>query len=135
MGGTGSGPGKSLAVFEEGLKLDLRRLRQQGIFVPNGNYAWMTLRWTDGYGDEVASASISYEAGAESGWFEIRYKFTEYDGRVHDVKERLNLVRFRQPFGGYRVHQTFGKADAELTPDAPPMMRVARLQKLAWRRP
>ncbi len=103
MGGYGSGPGRSLAVFEEGLKLDLRRLRKQGTFTPNGSIVWTTLRWTNTYtGEEVASAGLSLSAGESGGWLQINYRFTEYDGTVHNVNERITLVRFPQPFGGYR---------------------------------
>lgn len=103
MGGYGSGPGKSLAVFEEGLKLDIRRLRQQGLFVANGNYIRTRLRWTYTYSyEEVASAEIAYIAGGDGGWIQISYKFSEYDGTARNVLERIPLVRFPQPFGGYR---------------------------------
>ena len=147
MGGYGSGPGKSLAVIEEGLKLDLRRLRQQGIFMPKGNIVHTMLRWTDDYsGDELASIRLSISGGETGGWAQVSYRFTEYDGAYCDVSERISLVRFPQPFGGFRWYFICPRSGARCQclykPCGYPYFRsrqhfkgqlLYRSQKLDWR--
>lgn len=104
MGGFGSGRQGSLPIIEEGLKLDLRRLRQQGLFTPNGNMIQTNLRWTNTYtGEELASCSLRYCAGASSSWLNLKYSHTPYGSdEPRRVDDLFRLERFPQPFGGYR---------------------------------
>jgi len=94
---------EGMLSIEQGLKLDLRSLRRQGLFRPNGALCWVNLRWSNTYtGEETASAGFSYCAGSGENWLRLKYTVTRYDGEQIDVNETFQLVRHPQPFGGYR---------------------------------
>ena len=61
MGGLGSGKSGWLPTIEDGLKLDLRSLRRQGLFRPIGALCSTNLRWSyTATGEEVANAQLTY---------------------------------------------------------------------------
>ena len=103
MGGFGSGRSGWLPTIEEGLKLDLRSLRRQGLFRPNGALCCANLRWSyTSTGEEFANAKLSYCTGSAECWLRLEYTVTRHDGERIDVNDTFQLVRFAQPFGGFR---------------------------------
>ena len=104
MGGYGSGRHGSLPTIEDGLRLDLRRLLQQGLFIPDGSMRWTTLRWTNtSTGEKVASCGLSHCAGDDEKWLRLQYRHTPYGSEEStQVDDRFRLERFPQPFGGHR---------------------------------
>ncbi len=103
MGGFGSGRQGSLPVIEDGLKLDLRRLRKQGQFVPNAPLASGNLVWSYTHSDEkVANIGYSFCSYGHNPWFRVQYTSTPYGEEPVRVDEKFELERFAQPFGGYR---------------------------------
>ena len=103
MGGMGSGRNSGRPVIERGLKLDLRSLRRQRQFVPDGIQRWFNITWSiTQTGERTGSASIEYCAGRTENWLRLRYSVTDYWGERTDVNETFQLVSFPQPYGGYR---------------------------------
>ena len=105
MGGFGSGrKGGDLPVIEQGLKLDLRSLRRQGLFDPEGICQFISLRWTSSAtGETTASAQVSYSTRPDGKWLRLQYAVTRYsDGERVSVDETFRLEAFPQPFGGVR---------------------------------
>ena len=103
MGGFGSGRQGSLPVIEDGLKLDLRRMRKQGLFLPDAHLANGKLIWSYTHsGEEVANIGYSYCSSGERPWFRVKYTSTPRGGEPISVDEQFNLERFPQPFGGHR---------------------------------
>src|SRR5262245_23687310 len=103
MGGLGSGRPGSLAVVEDGLKLDLRTLRRQGIFCGGVRFAVGMIHWTRvGGGEQVASAGFAYSLDRDQPWFRLHYTATNLNGEQTNVDDRFDLERFPQPFGGHR---------------------------------
>ena len=103
MGGLGSGRSGSLPVIENGLTLDLRRMRKHGNFVPDVNFASGTLTWSyTQSGEEIANIGYSYCSTGDDPWFRVKYTSTPYGGEPHKIDERFELERFPQPFGGHR---------------------------------
>jgi hypothetical protein len=102
MGGFGSGRQGWLPTIEDGLKLDLRRLRQQGLFDGKSGYRSMNLTWNNTYtGEKTASAGLSYSTMPGNSWLALEYTITR-DGERIPVKDTFHLERLEQPFGGYR---------------------------------
>jgi hypothetical protein len=103
MGGLGSGRSGSLAVVEDGLKLDIWRLKRQGLFREGVRHAAGTIQWTrTATGEQVASAGFSYSTDYEDPWFKLHYTATTWNGEQTKVDDRFNLERLPQPFGGHR---------------------------------
>jgi hypothetical protein len=103
MGGLGSGRHGSLPVIENGLKLDLRRMRQQGQFRANVSLATGSLIWSDTQtGERVATIGFSYCSSGDSPWFRFQFTVSRYGGDAEKVDERIDLERFAQPLGGHR---------------------------------
>lgn len=103
MGGYGSGRQGWLPVVEDGLKLDLRRLRQRGDFSKNVVARNGTLTWSyTRTGEKIATVGYSYDSWCEAPWFRLQYTVTASDGDAHRIDETIRLERFSQPFGGYR---------------------------------
>ncbi len=72
MGGYSSGRQGWLPVIENGLKLDLRRLRQQGLFDGTSTYRSINLTWSNTYtGEKTASAGLSYSARPGDSWLAL----------------------------------------------------------------
>ena len=102
MGGYGSGRQGWLPVIEDGLKFDLRRLRQQGFFNPDApNWSVPIQFQHTGIGDKIASVTMSYSTVPEDTWLRLDYTVTR-DGKRIPVSETFELERFQQPFGGAR---------------------------------
>ena len=103
MGGFGSGRKGSLPVIENGLKLDLRRLRKQGQFVPNLAFASGKLIWSYTHsGKQIANIGYSFCSSGEFPWFRVQYTTTPRGCEPQSIDERFELERFPQPLGGYR---------------------------------
>jgi hypothetical protein len=103
MGGFGSGRQGSLPVIEDGLKLDLRRLRKQGQFIPGVTFATGKLVWSNTHsGEEVANIGYSFCSSGEFPWFRVQYTTTPRGGEPQSIDEKFELERFPQPLGGYR---------------------------------
>ena len=102
MGGFGSGRQGWLPVIEHGLKLDLRRLRKQGLFDGTSAYRSINLTWSNSHtGEKTASAGMCYSATPGNSWLALDYTITR-DGVRIPVKDTFDLERLEQPFGGYR---------------------------------
>lgn len=120
MGGFGSSRQGSLPVIENGLKLDLRRMRKQGLFVKRTRYSGRMV-WSNSLsGEQTSSIGISYNLEGTYPWFGVKYSVTNYDGERVSVDERFDLERFPQPFGGYRWYficpETFERAQCLYLP-------------------
>jgi len=103
MGGLGSGRTGSLPIIEQGLKLDLRRLRRQGVFTPDGAERWTTLTWTNSVtGERISTCHLRYRAGPGKGWLRLKYRVTPYGREPRDIDDLFILEPFPQPFGGFR---------------------------------
>ena len=103
MGGFGSGRQGSLPVIENGLKLDLRRMRKQGQFIPDVSFAGGRLVWSDTHsGAQVANIGFSFCSSGDHPWFRVQYTTTQRASEPQKIDEKFNLERFSQPYGGYR---------------------------------
>lgn len=103
MGGFGSGRSGSLPVIEDGLKLDLRRMRRHGQFLPDAHLANGKLIWSyTNSGEEIANIGYSFCSRGEHPWFRVKYTSTPRGGEPISVDEQFDLERFPQPFGGHR---------------------------------
>lgn len=102
MGGYNSGRSGWLPTIEDGLKLDLRRLRRQGLFNGEAGYRSMNLTWSNAHtGEKTASAGLSYSTMPGNSWLKLDYTITRNEERI-PVKDTFHLEHFEQPFGGYR---------------------------------
>jgi hypothetical protein len=103
MGGLGSGRQGSLPVIENGLQLDLRRMRRHGQFLPDAHLANGKLVWSYTHsGEQIANIGYSYCSTGEHPWFRVKYTSTPRGGEPISVDEQFDLERFPQPFGGHR---------------------------------
>ena len=103
MGGYGSGRSGSLPTIEQGLKLDLRALRRQKLFKPDGNQRYTPLTWTNTYtGEEIATVGLSICAGSDDNWLRLNYTVTRSGEEPFKVSETFHLENFAQPYGGCR---------------------------------
>jgi hypothetical protein len=102
MGGIGSGRSGSRANIEDGLKLDLRRLRQKGLLNDGVSYGSGSLIWSTSAGEQVASIGYSYCTDGDKPWFKVSYTSTNASGTSRKVEDTFELERFTQPFGGHR---------------------------------
>ncbi len=116
MGGLGSGRSGSLPVIENGLKLDLRRMRKLGQFVPGAHFASGNLVWSYTHSDEqIANIGYSFCSTGDDPWFRVQYTTTPYGEEPQKIDEKFNLERFPQPYGGHRwyfICLQYGKARA-----------------------
>lgn len=105
MGGYGSGRQGWLPVIENGLKLDLRRMRKHGQFVNNANCSSGSLVWSYTHtGERSSSKGFAYCSHGNAPWFRVNYTVTRYDDEKVSEDERFQLERFPQPYGGHRWH-------------------------------
>jgi len=103
MGGFGSGRRGWLPVVEDGLKLDIRRLRKQGLLQENVSSHGGSIVWSyTATGEKIASAGYSFDTHSDLPWFELKYSVTNSNGDRESVNERFALERFPQPYGGHR---------------------------------
>jgi len=102
MGGYRSGRSGGRPTVEDGLTLDLAKLRRDGAFGPG--YGWGgTLRWTDGYsGRHIGSVGYEGFLNQEYGRVRLTYTSTLWDGEKHDSDYWIDLATTPQPFGGRR---------------------------------
>lgn len=102
MGGFGSGRHGNRAIIERGLTIDLRRLRQQGLFRGGTCAFGNSISWTFGNGGG-ASLKFSYDAisGAPT-WFRVSYTAAMSAGLPSVIDEEFRLEALPQPFGGRR---------------------------------
>lgn len=99
MGGYGSGREGWLPIVEDGLRVDLRSLRRKG-YLEERLYDPVRLEWSRG-GDTFASIQCLVNTTDQDPWLRLVYAVTRSGERIN-VDERLELVRFQQPFGGHR---------------------------------
>ena len=80
--------------LESGLKLDLNKLRRQGLIRP-GSKCGVLIRWTNTYtGEKIANGVItSNMEGAYEGWLRIR---------LGSIDQTIILVPKPRHFGGYQ---------------------------------
>src|SRR6476619_6032954 len=80
--------------LESGLKLDLNKLRRQGLVRP-GEKCGVVIRWTSTYtGEEIAQGVItSNMGGSYEGWLRIQ---------LGDLDQTIILVPKPRHFGGYQ---------------------------------
>jgi hypothetical protein len=82
------------ATLESGLKLDLNKLRRQGLVSPGGKQ-WAVIRWTyTSTGEEIAKGVItSNMEGKYEGWLRIQ---------LGSLDQTIILVPKPRHFGGYQ---------------------------------
>ena len=103
MGGYGSGRSGWLPTIENGLKLDLRALRRQKLFKPDGNHRYTPLTWTNTYTrKEIATVGLTICAGSDDNWLRLNYSVTRSAEEPFEVSDTFQLDNFAQPFGGHR---------------------------------
>ena len=103
MGGLGSGRSGSLPVIENGLKLDLRRMRKQGQFIADVSFAGGKLVWSNTHsGEQAANIGFSFCSSGDHPWFRVQYPTTQLGSEPQKADEKFNLEPFSQPYGGYR---------------------------------
>ena len=81
------------ACLEQGLKLDLNKLRRQGLIKPGSHVGPTLVQWWSSYWDEeIARAQISASmANDYEGWFRIQ---------IESLDQTIILVRKSRHFGG-----------------------------------
>jgi len=78
--------------LQDGLKLDLNRLRRRGFVMPGANIGAHGITWTHSYWGEIASGTISAGmSGAREGWFRIQ---------LGNIDQWIILVPRARHFGG-----------------------------------
>lgn len=104
MGGFGSGRHGGGPVVEDGLTLDLDRLRRDGTFPPAEGWRQGSLVWTDTRsGARVASIGYEISLGAGEGWMRLRYTSTDPGfGEKREADYRISLTSIPTRFGGRR---------------------------------
>lgn len=97
MGGYGSGRRGDLPIVEDALKLDLRRLRRLGLFVPDGATRRFKVTWRS-----KLTVDVEYRTAEDEGWLRLRYEIRRSNGQRVLIDEQFALAGLCQPFGGYR---------------------------------
>ena len=70
--------------LQDGLKLDLNRLAQNGFIKRGANNGSRGIRWTHSYWGEIATGTISADmSGRDGGWFRIQ---------LGSLDQRITLV-------------------------------------------
>jgi hypothetical protein len=78
--------------LQDGLKLDLNRLAQNGFIKPGANIGSLGIRWTHSYWGEIASGMISADmSGQNEGWLRIQ---------LGNLDQTIILVARHRHFGG-----------------------------------
>ena len=78
--------------LQDGLKLDLNRLRRRGFVMPGANIGAHGITWTHSYWGEIASGTISAGmSGPREGWFRIQ---------LGSLDQWIILVPRARHFGG-----------------------------------
>ena len=86
------GKSRQRVCLQDGLKLDLNRLAQDGFIRRGANIGIRQIRWTHSYWGEIASGSISADmSGRDEGWFRIQ---------LGSLDQWITLVPQNRHFGG-----------------------------------
>lgn len=84
--------------LQDGLKLDLNRLAQNGFIKRGANIGSRGIRWTHSYWGEIATSTISADmSDIEAGWFRIQ---------LDSLDQRIILVPRARHFGGRQWYFT-----------------------------
>ena len=82
------------ACLNQGLKLDLNKLRRQGLVHPGARLGPAGIRWNSAYWGEIASGFITANMeGRYEGWLRIQ---------IGDLDQRIILVPRPRHFGGHQ---------------------------------
>ena len=82
------------ACLNQGLKLDLNKLRRQGLVRPGARLGPAGIRWNSAYWGEIASGFITANMeGRYEGWLRIQ---------IGDLDQRIILVPRPRHFGGHQ---------------------------------
>jgi hypothetical protein len=102
MGGYGSGRRGGRPTVEDGLTLDINKLRRDQL-IRRGCGWGGTLKWAEAYSGRHI-ASIGYQAllGTEQGRLRLHYETTRSDGTQHNRDYWVDLATTPKPFGGRR---------------------------------
>ncbi len=105
MGGYGSGRSHETAKLDEGLQLNINKLKRDGMLDFN---TWRSgsLKWTRvSTGEETAS--IGYETNTldpEDMWMRVHYTHTSYyDDEPHQIDYKIRLETTQPNYGGKRL--------------------------------
>ncbi len=102
MGGLGSGRRGWLPVVEQGLKLDLRYLRRQGFFDPDKSMGVAGITWSNSQTGSVKLRVVcTYSLLPERGWLRLQYTVFGLGSQKCEVDEFVQMLPFKQPYGGY----------------------------------
>jgi len=102
MGGYGSGRSGGAPVIEDGLTLDINKLRRDNLISSNSSRSG-SLTWSETYsGREVATVGYSTSIGDDEGSLHLRYVTTRYGGEKIRSDYEIGLETVAQPFGGIR---------------------------------
>src|SRR3954452_9031148 len=86
------GKSRQRVCLQDGLKLDLNRLAQDGFVRRGANLGIRGIQWTHSYWGEIASGSISADmSGRDEGWFRIQ---------LGSLDQWITLVPQNRHFGG-----------------------------------
>lgn len=104
MGGYGSGRHGGGPVVEDGLTLDLDRLRRDGIIPLVQGWRRGSLVWTESCsGRQIASIGYEIDLGAEEGSMRLRYAITDpVSGEKREADHSVSLTSIPMRFGGRR---------------------------------
>jgi hypothetical protein len=136
MGGYGSGRSGGRPTTDNGLTLDLSKLRRDGLLRPRFAGSG-SLTWTNTSTGEQAG-SIGYEAhlGQESGRVRLKYTTTRWNGERRESDYWIQLETTPQPFGGRRwwfiCPQTGVRAAKLYLPDGAFTFASRRAYRLAY---
>lgn len=102
MGGYGSGRSGGRPVIEDGLTLDINKLRRDNLIRSNSSRSG-SLTWLETYsGREVATIGYSTSIGDDEGSLRLRYTTTRFGQEKIDSDYEIMLETAPQPFGGIR---------------------------------
>jgi hypothetical protein len=103
MGGFGSGRSGGRPVIEDGLVLDIDKLRRDNLIRSNSSRSG-SLTWSEVHSRrEVATIGYSTSIGDDEGSLRLRYTTTtRYSGEKIDSDYEIMLETVPQPFGGIR---------------------------------
>ena len=86
------GKSRQRVCLQDGLKLDLNRLAQDGFIRRGANIGIRGIQWTHSYWGEIASGSVSADmSGRNEGWFRIQ---------LGSLDQWITLVPQNRHFGG-----------------------------------
>ena len=135
MGGFGSGRYGGGPLVEDGLTINLDKLRRDQLLVP-GMYRRFDLSWSWVHsGETFATISATANAADERGWIKLEFTRRDRDtGEAEAVEQWIDLETIAQPFGGRRWFAVCPFTGARCTKLIMPAGATRFAARKAWRR-